>query len=94
MAWEAVFLLLASGQANGAAASPPPRLICRYESTISRVLSRRKLCLTELEWQERDRIEAEAARRSIYELMGHPPCLKGGICTSQRSVVVPAGGGL
>lgn len=81
MAWQALFLLLASGQGSEAPQVAPPRLVCRYEGPISRLVSRRKLCLTEEQWVERDRIENEASRRSIYELMGNTACVHGGICT-------------
>jgi hypothetical protein len=86
MAWQAVFLLLASGQDFDVPPIAPPRLVCRYETPISRLVSRRKLCLTEEQWLERDRVESEASRRSIYELMGNTACANGGICTSFRSI--------
>jgi hypothetical protein len=81
MAWQALFLLLASGQAVETMPTAAPRLVCRYEGPISRLVSRRKLCLTEEQWSERDRVQNEASRRSIYELMGNTACVHGGICT-------------
>jgi len=84
MAWQALFLLLASGQ--GPEVDAAPRLQCRFETPISRLVSRRKLCLTDEQWLERDRIESEASRRSIYELMGNTACVNGGICTSLLSI--------
>jgi hypothetical protein len=81
---EGMLLLLAS--APGAAVPTglePPRepLVCRYESVVSRMIARRKLCLTPSEWAKRDQAEGEAARRSIYQLMGSTACLDGGLCT-------------
>lgn len=84
MAIGAVLLMLAAAQWNESASSAEPLrepLVCRYESVVSRLMSRRKLCLTAAEWAERDRNASEAARRSIYEPMGNTACLDGGLCT-------------
>ncbi len=75
----ALFLFLA---AEPTGLEPPKEpLVCRYETVVSRLLTRRKLCLTPTEWAKRDRAEGEAARRSIYDLMGNTDCLAGGLCT-------------
>lgn len=80
MSIAAALLLLASEAPTGLEPPKEP-LVCRYESVVSRLLTRRKLCLTPTEWAKRDRLEQEAARRSIYDLMGNTDCLAGGLCT-------------
>lgn len=80
----ALLLMLAGAEPIEVAAVPEParaQLVCRHETFISRLILRRKMCLTEAEWFERDRNEGEASRRSIYELMGNTACQDGGICT-------------
>ncbi len=75
-----IALLLVQGVPTGLEPPKEP-LVCRYESVVSRWLTQRKLCLTPTEWARRDRMEKEAARRSIYDLMGNTDCLAGGLCT-------------
>lgn len=77
-------MMLAGAQGSDTAAIEQPKgpLICRPESVVSRLLVRRKLCITADEWAERDRKTNEASRRSIYELMGNTDCLNGGICSA------------
>lgn len=75
-----LLLFLAADDRSAAVPEPKVRLICQDE--IGPLLSRRRLCLTQAEWEERARRQDEAARRSIYELMGNTACLKGGLCTS------------
>lgn len=75
-----IALLLGQGVPTGLEPPKEP-LVCSYESVVSRWLTRRKLCLTPTEWARRDRMEQEAARRSIYDLMGNTDCLAGGLCT-------------
>jgi hypothetical protein len=77
----ALLLMLASAEALSLPEPPKGPLVCRYETVVSRLVSRRKLCLTEAEWAERDRMNSEASRRSIYELMGNTACMEGGLCT-------------
>lgn len=69
--------------ADGLALPEPPKgpLVCRYETVVSRLVSRRKLCLTEAEWEKRDHDKSEASRKSLYELMGNTACAEGGLCT-------------
>ena len=84
MAIGAVLLMLAAAQwSELAAPAEPPRepLVCRYESVVSRLIARRKLCLPTSEWDKRSRENDEAARRSLYELMGNTACIDGGLCT-------------
>ena len=81
---EALLLLLAAAQGGKVTAVEPPAepLVCRYETFISRLIARRKLCLTDTEWQARASENSEASRRSLFELMGNTACGDGGICTS------------
>jgi hypothetical protein len=74
-------LLFLAGEPAAATEPPKVRLICRDEAGVSALLPRRRLCLTQEEWDQRARREQEASRRSIYELMGNTACLNGGICT-------------
>lgn len=75
-------ILLLAAEGDPAWPEPPSGpLICRYETFVSRVISHRKLCLTEAEWDKRDRQKSEASRRSLYELMGNTACTDGGLCT-------------
>ncbi len=76
-----LMLAIPQGGDMSAIEAPTGPLICRYESVVSRLLVRRKLCLTAADWAERDRYASEAARRSLYELMGNTACLDGGLCT-------------
>jgi hypothetical protein len=77
-------MLLAGAQGGDSTTIEQPAgpLVCRHESVVSRLLIRRKLCITAAEWAERDRKTNEASRRSIYELMGNTDCLNGGICSA------------
>lgn len=77
-------LLLAAGEPTTLTVADPAkvRLTCREEVLPLALLSRRRLCLTDEQWEERSRRDQEAARRSVYELMGDTSCMNGGICTS------------
>lgn len=74
-------LFLLSARAETGIEPPAGALICRYETFVSRLVTRRKLCLTEAEWQKRAAENSEASRRSLFELMGNTACINGGICT-------------
>ena len=78
------FWVLASGQALelAGAPQPPARLVCRYETPVNPLFYRRKMCLTQAEWDYRDRAGEAASRKRIYEIMGNTACLSGGLCTS------------
>ncbi len=78
-----LLLFLAVDPVAAPVAEPPRvRLTCREETFPLALFSRRRLCLTEPEWTDRDRRNDEAHRRSVYELMGNTDCLNGGMCTS------------
>ena len=84
MAVGPILLMLAAAQwSESAAPAEPPKepLVCRYESVVSRLMTRRKLCLPASDWEKRARENDEAARRSLYELMGNTACIDGGLCT-------------
>jgi hypothetical protein len=79
----AALMLVQAGAAEPPIEPPKEPLVCRYDSFVSRLVTRRKMCLTPTEWEQRARQETEAARRSVYELMGNTACLEGGMCTSE-----------
>lgn len=79
-----LFLMLASANGDEVLAvpeAPNGPLVCRYETFVSRLILRRKMCLTQAEWQKRESENSEAARKSVYEVMGNTDCSNGGICT-------------
>ncbi len=80
-----VLMLAAPQWSDQATALEPPReiLVCRFESVVSRLMARRKLCLPASDWDKRDREHSEAARRSLFEVMGNTACTDGGICTDE-----------
>lgn len=76
----ALLLLGAPDSPSDKAQPAKERLICKRETPIGSLIARRKVCLTQTEWDKRVADGNEEARNQIYNNMGRPSCNSSASC--------------